>query len=620
MSTVEIPGCQGSPLAPLAEPEDNPHGHVVHFYAEDGFLLDSLSRYIGTALGGGDAALVIATQEHRDGLWKRLTGRGLDMRAATQQGRYIALDAAETLAKIMVGKVPGEVQFLEHVGGIVAGAAEACEGGPGHVAAFGEMVALLWAQGMTEAVLRLEELWNQLMKVHPLTLRCAYPISSFFREEHGEALLKICGAHSAVIPGESYTRLVNEDERLRNITHLQHKAQALETEKAERREIQRSLQMREWELADFLENAVEGVQQVGPDQRILWANKALLELLGYAPEEYVNHSLTEFYLHKESFDDYWQRLMRREDICNFPADMRCKDGSVKHVLIQSNGVWEDGRLVRTRCFVRDVTEQKRVQQALRESEARLRLAKDELENVVEQRTMALRRLSAQVLSLQDFERRRIARELHDSLGQYLTALKINVDILKTSPGLSDLWTQAEQLMERCMTEVRTLSYLLHPPMMDAVGLASTVRWYGKGFAERSGIKVKLDIPQDLPRQSDALELALFRVLQEALTNVHRHSGASAAEVSILHDAEQIILEVRDNGRGIPAEQVASFNRMSALMGVGLTGMRERVRELGGKMELESNGGGTSLRVTMPVEAEAEDEPAISQRVPVPENN
>jgi PAS domain S-box-containing protein len=456
----------------------------------------------------------------------------------------------------------------------------------------------------------LEELWNQLAKVHPFSLRCAYPISSFFRAEHGDALVRICGQHSGVIPGESYTSLTNEDERLRNIAHLQHKAQAFETEKAEREEIQKSLRLRESELADVLENALEGVQQVGADQKILWANKALLKLLGYSPEEYLNHSLAEFHADQAAFEEFWQKLMRREDVVNFPADLRCKDGSVKHVLIQSNGVWEGGRFLRTRCFVHDVTDHKMIEQALRESEARLRLANDELEAQVERRTAALRRLSAQVLSLQDFERRRIARELHDSLGQYLTALKINIDILKRSPRESELWSQADQLMERCMCEVRTLSYLLHPPMMDEVGLASTARWYVQGFGQRSGIQVKLEMPHDLARLPDTTELALFRVLQEGLTNVHRHSAASHAEVLILRDAEDVILEVSDDGRGIPQELLNRFQKSGALMGVGLTGMRERVRELGGKLELESNGKGTLLRVTIPVKADSATEASI----------
>ncbi|PYX91136.1 MAG: hybrid sensor histidine kinase/response regulator, partial [Acidobacteria bacterium] len=160
-------------------------------------------------------------------------------------------------------------------------------------------------------------------------------MSSFFRDEHGESLLKICSEHSGVIPGESYTMLEDSHERLRSITHLQHKAQALETVKAERRQIQQSLRQRESELADFLENALEGVQQVGPDQRILWANRALLNLLGYSYEEYVNHTASHFHVDTHVFDEYWQRLMRREDIYDYPAELRCKDGSVRHVLIQS---------------------------------------------------------------------------------------------------------------------------------------------------------------------------------------------------------------------------------------------------------------------------------------------
>ncbi|PYX91133.1 MAG: diguanylate cyclase, partial [Acidobacteria bacterium] len=246
------------------------------------------------------------------------------------------------------------------------------------------------------------------------------------------------------------------------------------------------------------------------------------------------------------------------------------------------------------------TEHMRMEKALRDGEARLRKAKEELETLVEQRTAALRRLSAQVLNLQDYERRRIARELHDSLGQYLTALKINTDMLRRTPGNSELWAQSGELMERCVSEVRTLSYLLHPPMMDAVGLASAARWYVEGFGQRSGIKVTLQVPHELARMPDEVELALFRAIQEALTNVHRHSGASSADVLILRDAEQVILEVRDNGRGIAKEQVAHLAQTGVAMGVGLTGMRERVRELGGSLHLESNGSGTVLRIAIPV--------------------
>jgi signal transduction histidine kinase len=205
--------------------------------------------------------------------------------------------------------------------------------------------------------------------------------------------------------------------------------------------------------------------------------------------------------------------------------------------------------------------------------------------------------------MQDSERRRIARELHDSLGQYLVGLKLNAHMLRQSPQREDLWSEADRLMEQCIAEVRTLSYLLHPPTMDAAGFASAARWYVEGYSQRSGLKVRLDAPADPGRLPDAIELALFRVLQEALTNVHRHSGASAADVLIQQDAEQIVMEIRDNGCGMPEALLDQSRATGAGVGVGIMGIRERVRELAGKLTLESNSNGTLLRVAIPVQSE-----------------
>jgi len=163
-------------------------------------------------------------------------------------------------------------------------------------------------------------------------------------------------------------------------------------------------------------------------------------------------------------------------------------------------------------------------------------------------------------------------------------------------------------MQQSISEVRTLSYLLYPPTMDAAGFASAARWYVTGFSQRSGIEVTLDASNDLGRLPEAIELALYRVLQETLTNVHRHSGASAAHVAILHDAEQVVLEVKDNGRGIPAKLLSHFHATGAGMGVGLAGIRERVWELGGKLKVESEGSGTLVRVTIPVTPIVQSEP------------
>ena len=593
-----------APLAPPARWHDHDsHGHVVQFYTEDAALLGAISRFIGTALGAGDAAVVIATRAHRDGLFLQLQERGFDVSGAVRQGRLIAVDAAETLSRFMRDGWPDASSFASVVGGFFDQIRAVTSTGQPRVAAFGEMVALLWAEGNSEAAIRLEELWNDLARTHSFSLRCAYPITNFNRDEDGEPFLKICAAHSAVIPDESYTALSTDEERLRSISHLQQKVQALETVKTERTRAQNSLRSKQSELADLLEDAVEGVQRVGADQKIQWANRALLHLLGYSPGEYVGHPFSEFHVDENVFAEYWRRLMRGEDIYDCPAELRCKDGSVKQVQIYSNGLWENGEFVHTRCFVRDVTEQKRAEQALRESEANLRLANDRLESQVEQRTAALRQLSTRVLTLQDAERRRIARELHDSLGQYLVGLKLNLDMLRQSPDQAGLWTQSQEMMEQCVSEVRTLSYLLHPPMIDDVGLASAARWLVDGIAQRSGIQVSLDAPPDMARLPAEVEIGLFRVLQEGLTNVHRHSGASAADVLIRQETGQVILEIKDNGRGIRPETLSRFDSTGAGMGVGLSGMRERVRELGGRLTVEADSQGTALQIVIPLAPE-----------------
>jgi len=244
-----------------------------------------------------------------------------------------------------------------------------------------------------------------------------------------------------------------------------------------------------------------------------------------------------------------------------------------------------------------------VREHLRErarAEDALRRAHDALESLVEQRTTALRRLSVKLLRVQDDERRRIARELHDSLGQDLTAAKICIDMLMQensadSPHLSD----ARSLVDRCIADTRTLSHLLHPPLLDEAGLASAAKWYVEGFGQRSGILTQLDLPEHIHRLPSRMETALFRILQEALTNVHRHSGSRAVQVRIAIDGDRVILTIRDFGMGVPREVLDRFWK-TGNVGVGLAGIRERLKELGGFLEIESNLDGTLLKATIPL--------------------
>jgi signal transduction histidine kinase len=227
----------------------------------------------------------------------------------------------------------------------------------------------------------------------------------------------------------------------------------------------------------------------------------------------------------------------------------------------------------------------------------------EQEEIEKKNAESYRMLSARILELQDVERRKIARELHDSVGQYLAGLKINLGRLQRrepEPTLQDqpLFVESLELTDRAILEVRTISHLLHPPLLDELGFHSAARWYAEGFAKRSGMKVELhlaDIVERLPRE---IELALFRVLQEALTNIHRHASANRVHIAVDCTDDEVILCVRDNGRGILPSVLDRF-RAGAAGGIGLAGMRERLAELGGKLEVESEPGATEIRATLP---------------------
>src|ERR1700733_1251138 len=223
----------------------------------------------------------------------------------------------------------------------------------------------------------------------------------------------------------------------------------------------------------------------------------------------------------------------------------------------------------------------------------------ELQSVILQRTAELQNLSLRLLKVQDEERRKLSRDLHDSTGQTLAALKISVSFLqencKESPTTLALVSDVAQLADQAIEEIRTLSYLLHPPLLDEVGFACAAEWYIEGFAKRSGINVKANIANSRERLPKKVEIALFRVLQESLTNVHRHSGTSDASIRFQHETEAVILEIRDFGKGIPEERLRLLHGVSAETGVGLAGIRERLHELDGTLELESDGCGTSMR-------------------------
>jgi signal transduction histidine kinase len=218
----------------------------------------------------------------------------------------------------------------------------------------------------------------------------------------------------------------------------------------------------------------------------------------------------------------------------------------------------------------------------------------------------LRRLSGQLLRLQDEERRRIARDLHDSTGQDLVALatilsQLHSSIPSSGRKLRQLASEGQKLADRCIREVRTLSYLLHPPMLDEAGLEDAIRHYVDGFSERTGIAVKLQITPRFGRMPPDVELALFRVIQESLTNIQRHSQSLRATIQLERSADEVKLEISDKGPAASRRESAVTPGSPFRLGVGIPSMHERVRLMGGTLEIESGSSGTTVRVTIPAD-------------------
>jgi signal transduction histidine kinase len=240
----------------------------------------------------------------------------------------------------------------------------------------------------------------------------------------------------------------------------------------------------------------------------------------------------------------------------------------------------------------------------RRAEAALRMSNEQLEQRVSERTADLRKLSGQLLHLQDEERRRTSRLLHETVVQDLAALKMDLAVLKragTGNGTDarNALQEAVSLADKCIRQTRTVSYLLHPPLLEEAGLASALQWYCAGFEQRSGIRTELDLPPDLGRRSRDLETTAFRFVQECLTNVHRHSGSPSARIVLRETPTELMVEVRDRGRGMPHQVIEHMSNSHAHLGVGIMGLDERVKQTGGSMKIQTCDHGTTVTAILP---------------------
>ena len=570
--------------------------HSVQFYFDDHLLADELTRLVGTALISGDAAIVIATQAHREALARELKARDLDTTRALAEGRFVSLDAADTLSRIMRHQMPDPERFSQIVGGLIAKTRAATKSEQSGVAIFGEMVAILWAQEKQQAAIRLEELWNTLAKKYSFSLRCAYPMNAFHKPEHSESFGKICAEHSAVLPIGSRALALSDDERLRTIAALQQRLQVLEYESTFR-ETERRFRILVEAVQDY------AIFTLDADGHVNSWNVGAERLKGYKADEILGRSFSAFYPPEDIADGKPQRELsiavdegRVED-----EGWRVrKDGSRFWANVVITATKDaHGSVIGFSKVTRDFTERMQAQKALQDSQRKLQNSEK-----------SLRELSFHLLRTQDQERRRIGRDLHDSLGQYLSVLKMKLDGLRSGPAqlqpedLVEL-NHCAQITEDAVKEVRTISYLLYPPMLEEMGLNSAISWYLDGFTKRSGIQTTFEVSPDVGRLQPDDELAVFRVLQESLTNVHRHSGSPTASVRLLLVDDTFVLEVSDQGKGIHVadsqrgEMDASGQDCISSHGVGLRGMRERMRQIDGKLEFRSSPKGTTVIATVP---------------------
>ena len=579
------------PTAAPAVPLGVPHavtaafGHPAHdvqFYQDEQLLIEELTRLIGTSLVSGDAAIVVATKGHREALERKLAARGLNTDSATAKGRYVVLDAAETLAQIMHGQMPDAERFATILGQTIAKAKAASEAAEPCTVIFGEMVALLWTEGKVEAAIRIEELWNNLADQHSFSLRCAYPMNGFHQGTHEEFFRRICAAHSEVIPPGSRGLLFSDDERLRTIANLRQKLEALEHEKV--------LHASELRFQLLVEAAQDyAIFMLDTEGRVKTWNKGGERIKGYSASEILGKHISCFYSDEDLKSGKPQRLLDRALRDGRSEDegwRRRKDGTKFWANVVITALKDaDGRVVGFSKVTRDFTERMQIHLALQESKRQL-----------QESEKSLRDLSLNLLRTQDEERRRIGRDLHDSLGQYLAALKMKLDGLQAATARhqsigADDFSQCSELVHESIKEVRTISYLLYPPMLEELGLKSAIPWYLEGFAQRSGIQTTFEVSADFTRLERDVELALFRVLQESLTNVHRHSGSATADVSLTLTDDRVLLKIRDHGKGASS---------AGALGVGLRGMSERVRQLGGDLELSSSEPGFTVTASVPL--------------------
>jgi PAS domain S-box-containing protein len=565
----------------------NGPAHVVQFYDDETFLLGAIGRFVGPALGAGEACLIIATASHQAQIAQQLAARGFDLAALSEQGRYVALDAAETLSRFMVDGWPDEKRFVEVVGATVARAAAA--GQVPHVHAFGEMVALLCAEGRPEAAIRLEELWNDLAKSLSFSLLCAYPLAAFRGQAYGATLLRICGAHSQAFPSEG---LNGHADRLGFIVGPQEKAQAIETQGMGR-------ELAQARLAAIVESSDDAIVSKSLDGIVTSWNPAAERMFGWTSAEAVGRHITLIIPgeRRAEEDEALSRIRRGEMVDHFDTIRVTKDGRLLNISLTISPIRDStGRIVGASKIARDVTEKKRLEAEL----------------------------SEKLLELADSDRRKdeFLAMLGHELRNPLSAVRNSVVTARLDPSRRDraldiAYRQTDQLA-RLVDDLLDVARITRGRMtlrMETVRLGGVVERAvetTRDLVEARAHLLTLALP-DEPLHVSGDPSRLEQVVVNLITNAAKYTEPGGRiEVMARREGEQAVLRVRDNGVGIAPEMLSRVfdlfaqahrgpARVEGGLGIGLTVVQRLVELHGGRVEVTSEGlgRGAEFHVSFP---------------------
>jgi PAS domain S-box-containing protein len=338
---------------------------------------------------------------------------------------------------------------------------------------------------------------------------------------------------------------------------------------------------------------------------ITYWNPFAQALYGWPTHEVLGRNIMEVTVGASTREEANQHMaaLRAGQSWSGEFEILCKNGEYLPAVVTLSPVFnEEGVSIGTFGISQDLRDRKQADEELRRTQAELEKRVEERTAELAQANKSLLALSSRLIKVQEEERRRIARELHDSTGQALAALTMILNRLQRESSAAHLsaFEDCLELVNAVTADTRNLSYLLHPPLIDELGLRSAVREYAQGFQNRSGVRVHVEVSHQVGRLGEDREIALFRIIQEALGNIHRHSGSSVANIAIFCDGRNVVLEVRDQGRGLPVVYDSQTNH-----GVGIKSMQERLRPFSGNLEIESTNTGTTIRAVLPAPARLE---------------